>query len=90
MSESQSPLEATSSEAQITLSEPVPLTPSQQKTVTLGVMLGLFLGALESTVVGTAMPTVIASLGGLHIYSWVFSAYILTSTRHRPPVGAAL
>jgi MFS family permease len=80
MSESQSPLEATSSEAQITLSEPVPLTPSQQKTVTLGVMLGLFLGALESTVVGTAMPTVIASLGGLHIYSWVFSAYILTST----------
>jgi EmrB/QacA subfamily drug resistance transporter len=80
MSESQSPLEVTSSEAQITLSEPVPLTPSQQKTVTLGVMLGLFLGALESTVVGTAMPTVIASLGGLHIYSWVFSAYILTST----------
>ncbi len=43
-------------------------------------MLGLLLGALESTVVGTAMPTVIASLGGLHIYSWVFSAYILTST----------
>ncbi len=58
----------------------MPLTPSQQKIVTFGVMLGLFLGALESTVVGTAMPTVIASLGGLHIYSWVFSAYILTST----------
>lgn len=82
MSESQSPVEATSSQVQaaITIPEPVPLTPSQQKTVTLGVMLGLFLAALESTVVSTAMPTVIASLGGLHIYSWVFSAYILTST----------
>lgn len=43
-------------------------------------MLGMFLGAMEATVVSTAMPTVIASLGGLHIYSWVFSAYILTST----------
>jgi len=84
MSESRSSVEAPSLEAQapskITIAEPVPLTPSQQKTVTLGVMLGLFLAALESTVVGTAMPTVIASLGGLHIYSWVFSAYILTST----------
>lgn len=60
--------------------EPIPLTPAQRTAVTLGVMLGLFLGALEATVVGTAMPTVIASLGGLHIYSWVFSAYVLTST----------
>lgn len=58
----------------------MPLTPSQRTSVTVGVMLGLFLTALESTVVGTAMPTVIASLGGLSIYSWVFSAYILTST----------
>jgi EmrB/QacA subfamily drug resistance transporter len=66
--------------ARIVLPEPLPLTPSQRTTVTLGVMLGLFLTALEATVVGTAMPTVIASLGGLHIYSWVFSAYILTST----------
>ncbi|MCS7198024.1 MAG: MFS transporter [Candidatus Bipolaricaulota bacterium] len=60
--------------------EPIPLTPAQRTAVTLGIMLGLFLGALEATVVGTAMPTVIASLGGLHIYSWVFSAYVLTST----------
>lgn len=87
MSKPESSLETASSEAKplpepakITVSEPVPLTPSQRTTVTLGVMLGLFLGALEATVVGTAMPTVIASLGGLHIYSWVFSAYILTST----------
>lgn len=84
MNESSSPTEVASSKSKAAVeravAEPVPLTPSQQKIVTLGVMLGLFLGALESTVVGTAMPTVIASLGGLRIYSWVFSAYILTST----------
>jgi EmrB/QacA subfamily drug resistance transporter len=40
----------------------------------------MILGALEATVVSTAMPTVVASLGGLEIYSWVFSAYLLTST----------
>ena len=45
------------------------------------------LAALEATVVGTAMPTVIASLGGLAHYSWVFSAYLLTSTASVPIWG---
>jgi EmrB/QacA subfamily drug resistance transporter len=52
-----------------------------------GVMLGLFLGAMESTAVATAMPTVIASLGGLSIYSWVFSGYILAATISMPLWG---
>ncbi len=56
------------------------LSSAQRVKVTTGIMLGMFLGALEATVVSTAMPTVIASLGGLQIYSWVFSGYILTST----------
>ena len=45
------------------------------------------LGALEATVVGTAMPTVVATLGGLAHYSWVFSAYLLTSTATVPIWG---
>jgi EmrB/QacA subfamily drug resistance transporter len=45
------------------------------------------LGALEATVVGTAMPTIIATLGGLAHYSWVFSAYLLTSTATVPIWG---
>lgn len=45
------------------------------------------LGALEATVVGTAMPTVISTLGGLAHYSWVFSAYLLTSTASVPIWG---
>src|SRR5918998_4653680 len=55
--------------------------------VTAGVMTGMFLAALEATVVGTAMPTVIASLGGLNRYSWVFSAYLITSTVTVPVWG---
>jgi EmrB/QacA subfamily drug resistance transporter len=45
------------------------------------------LGALDATVVGTAMPTIITSLGGLAHYSWVFSAYLLTSTATVPVWG---
>jgi EmrB/QacA subfamily drug resistance transporter len=52
----------------------------KRSAVTAGVMLGMFLAAFEMTVVGTAMPTIIASLGGLSHYSWVFSAYLITST----------
>jgi EmrB/QacA subfamily drug resistance transporter len=55
--------------------------------VMIGVMTGMFLAALEATVVGTAMPTVIASLGGLNHYSWVFSAYLITSTVTVPVWG---
>ncbi|HEX7955725.1 MAG TPA: MDR family MFS transporter [Pyrinomonadaceae bacterium] len=55
--------------------------------VTLGVITGMFLAALEATVVGTAMPTVISSLGGLNHYSWVFSAYLITSTVTVPVWG---
>jgi EmrB/QacA subfamily drug resistance transporter len=45
------------------------------------------LGALEATVVSTAMPTVIGQLGGLAHYSWVFAAYLLTSTASVPIWG---
>jgi EmrB/QacA subfamily drug resistance transporter len=55
--------------------------------VTIGVMTGMLLAALEATIVGTAMPTVIASLGGLNHYSWVFSAYLITSTVTVPVWG---
>lgn len=55
--------------------------------VTSGVLLGMFLAALEATIVGTAMPTVISSLGGLSHYSWVFSAYLITSTVTVPVWG---
>ena len=50
-------------------------------------MTGMLLAALEGTVVGTAMPTIVAALGGLAHYSWVVSAYLLTSTVTVPVWG---
>ncbi|HTY77167.1 MAG TPA: MDR family MFS transporter [Candidatus Bathyarchaeia archaeon] len=55
--------------------------------VLAGVMGSVFLAAMESTVVATAMPTVIASLGGIEIYSWTFSAFLLASTVTMPLWG---
>ncbi|HWO03053.1 MAG TPA: MDR family MFS transporter [Blastocatellia bacterium] len=65
----------------------VVLSERRRWVVTTGVLLGMFLAALEATVVGTAMPTVIASLGGLDRYSWVFSAYLLAATITVPVWG---
>jgi len=66
---------------------PAPVSLNRRRAITVGLLLGLMLGALEATVVSTAMPTVIATLGGLAHYSWVFSAYLLTSTASVPIWG---
>jgi EmrB/QacA subfamily drug resistance transporter len=58
-----------------------------RKLVTTGLVLAMFLAALEATAVGTAMPTVVADLGGVSRYSWVFSAYLLTATTTVPMYG---
>ncbi|AKU93279.1 MDR family MFS transporter [Vulgatibacter incomptus] len=50
-------------------------------------LLSLFMAALEMTVVSTAMPTVVGDLGGIQLYSWVFTAYLLTSTVTVPIFG---
>ncbi len=50
-------------------------------------MLSMFLASMEGTVVATAMPTIVAQLGGLEIYSWVFSVYLLASTTTVPIYG---
>ena len=64
-----------------------PVSLNRRRTITAGLLLGMGLAAMEATVVGTAMPTVIATLGGLAHYSWVFSAYLLTSTASVPIWG---
>lgn len=64
-----------------------PIGLGRRRAITAGLLLGMSLGALEATVVSTAMPTVIATLGGLAHYSWVFAAYLLTSTASVPIWG---
>ncbi len=50
-------------------------------------LLALFLGALDALVMSAAMPTIIADLGGLHLYSWVYSAYLLARAVSLPIFG---
>jgi EmrB/QacA subfamily drug resistance transporter len=63
------------------------LDPGKRWAILGAVMLGLFLSAMDQTIVGTAMPRIIAELSGLKLYSWVFTAYMLASTTSVPIVG---
>ena len=56
-------------------------------SVLIGVMLGMLLAALDQTVVGTALPRIVASLGGLDHYAWVATSYLLASTVSIPIYG---
>jgi EmrB/QacA subfamily drug resistance transporter len=51
------------------------------------IMVGIFLAALDQTVVGTALPRIISDLGGNGLYTWAFTAYLLTSTISGPLYG---
>ena len=59
----------------------------ERQLVTAAILLGMFLAALEATAVATAVPTAVGELGGVAHYSWVFSAYLLTSTTTVPLFG---
>ena len=54
---------------------------------TVGAIAGMFLAALDSTIVATAMPTVIADLHGIDHYAWVFTAYLLAEIASIPLWG---
>jgi len=58
-----------------------------RQLVTAAVMLGMFLAAIEATAVAAAVPTAVGEMGGVAHYSWVFSAYLLTSTTTVPLFG---
>jgi EmrB/QacA subfamily drug resistance transporter len=59
----------------------------ERRLVTASILLGMFLAALEATAVAAAVPTAAGELGGVARYSWVFSAYLLTSTTSVPMFG---
>ncbi len=63
------------------------LTHRQILIVFSGLMLGMFLAALDQTILGTALPTIVNSLHGLNHISWVVTAYLLTSTISTPLYG---
>jgi EmrB/QacA subfamily drug resistance transporter len=61
---------------------------SRETRLTLiGILLGLFLAALDQTIVSTALPKIIADLNGAELYAWVTTAYLLASTVSAPIFG---
>src|SRR2546423_3166024 len=63
------------------------LSRTQKILATAGVAVSLLLASLDQTVVGTAMPRIVAELQGLNYYAWVTTAYLLTSTVVVPVAG---
>ena len=62
--------------------------PKKQLIITLiGVMLSMFVGALDQTIVGTAMPRIVSDLGGFSEYTWITTVYIITSAIALPITG---
>src|SRR6476660_8343383 len=75
------PLETTTSSGSVQLSH------RQILVVFSALMMGMLLAALPSTIVATALPTIVGDLGGLEHRSWVVTAYLLTSTASTPLYG---
>ncbi len=57
------------------------------KWVVPGLLLGLFVAALDQTIVATAMPTIVSELGGFEFFVWVFSAYMIATVVSTPIFG---
>jgi EmrB/QacA subfamily drug resistance transporter len=63
------------------------LTGTALRTVFIALMLGMFLAALDQSIVSTALPTIVGDLGGLNHLSWVVTSYLLASTLSTPIYG---
>ncbi|MEK6190720.1 MAG: MDR family MFS transporter [Chloroflexota bacterium] len=66
---------------------PIELPHRERMEILLVVMLGMFLAALDNTIVGTALPTIVTELNGNDVYIWPFTAYLLTATVSGPIYG---
>jgi EmrB/QacA subfamily drug resistance transporter len=66
---------------------PVELPHPVRMRILGAVMIGIFLAALDQTVVGTALPRIVTDLSGNDIYTWAFTAYLLTATISGPLYG---
>lgn len=63
------------------------LAPRQIKTILVGLMMGMFLAALDQTIVSTSIRTIADDLGGLDHQAWATTAYLITATISTPLYG---
>src|SRR4051794_18893500 len=73
--------------ASVAASESGEYTHAQILTIITGLMMGMFLGALDQTIVSTAIRTIADDLHGLSVQAWVTTAYLITSTITTPIYG---
>jgi EmrB/QacA subfamily drug resistance transporter len=66
---------------------PAQLTHPEIRTIVIGIMLAMFLGALDQTIVATALPTIGRHFGDLGDLAWVVTAYLITGTAVTPLYG---
>jgi MFS family permease len=69
------------------MTPPATLTHQDIRTIMIGLMLAMFLGALDQTIVATALPTIGVRFGDLAQISWVVTSYLLTGTAVTPLYG---
>ncbi len=62
-------------------------TSQNRSFVIIAALLALFLGALDALIVSAAMPSIVTDLGGMTLYSWVYSAYFLARAVSLPVFG---
>jgi len=64
-----------------------PLAHAEIRSIVLGILLAMFLGALDQTIIATALPTIGRELSDVENLSWVVTAYLLTATAATPLYG---
>ncbi len=77
----------TAEEAAASAAPAVQIDHRARTEILIGILLALFLSALDQTIVGTAMPKILTDLKGIDLYTWVVTVYLLTSTITGPIYG---
>ena len=60
---------------------------TNRKLVLISIILAMFIAAIEGTIVATAIPSIVADLGGFSLFSWVFSSFLLAQAVTIPIYG---
>src|SRR5882762_9349205 len=67
--------------------DPAPLTHKQSQQIVWGILLPVFMGSLDSTILASALPTIGRDLGDVHLLPWLITAYLIASTAVTPLYG---
>jgi EmrB/QacA subfamily drug resistance transporter len=69
------------------ISDELPLSATRRRWVLVAACTAIFMSAVEATIIATAMPTIVAALGGFEEFSWAFGAYLLAQAVTTPIYG---